>query len=135
MSESSQALLVSEPYRIDEKTANAYLLATPDRPGSRRRVNIHNDLKAAREAGYRAPIVAGEHTWAFLAAFLADRYGTRFIRGGRLELGFIKPVLFGETIRAWIREIGRRGDAVGLEVWVENDRGAKVATGLASVRG
>ncbi|HEY2662691.1 MAG TPA: MaoC family dehydratase, partial [Candidatus Binataceae bacterium] len=135
MSESNQALLVSEPYLIDEKCANGYLLAAPDRPTSRRRVNIHNDLAAARKAGYRAPIVAGEHTWAFLAGFLADQYGARFIRGGRLELAFIKPVLFGETIRAAAREIGRCGDSVGLEVWVENAGGERVATGRARVRG
>jgi len=134
MSESSQARLLSEPYLIDEKSAHAYLQAAPDRPASRRRVNIHNDLEAAQKAGYRAPIVAGEHTWAFLAGFLADRYGARLIRGGRLELAFIKPVMFGETIRASAREIRRHADALELEVWVENDRGERVATGSARVR-
>jgi acyl dehydratase len=134
MSGQRRAELVSEPYRIDEQTANAFLAAIPDRPGSPRRLNIHNDPQAARTAGYQAPIVAGEHTWAFLAGFLADRYGPRFADGGRLEASFIKPVLFGETIRAFARENGSSGDCVELEVWVENDRGQKVAIGAARVR-
>jgi len=133
MSGQRRAELRSEPYLIDENTANAYLAANPERPGSRR-LNIHNDPQAARKAGYQAPIIAGEHTWAFLAGFLADRYGERFIHGGRLEASFIKPLLFGESIRAFARELGPSGDCVELEVWVENDRGQKVAIGAARVR-
>jgi len=129
------AEFVSEPYILDAASAKAYGegLESPRRRASRR--SIHDDKDAGRNAGFVAPIAAGEHTLAVMAQFLADNFGMRFVRGGRLEVALTKPVLFGDTLisRATIERIVD-GERAELNIRVENQRGENVLIGSAAIR-
>ena len=129
------AEIVSQPYVLDAAAAKAYGegIESPRRRASRR--SIHDDKDAAREAGFVAPIAAGEQTIAVIAQFLADNFGMRFVRGGRIEVALTKPVLFGDTLTSYAR-VERIVDSerAELKIRVENQRGEEVLVGSASVR-
>src|SRR5258708_5165402 len=92
------AELVSAPYLLDEAAAKAYHDGI-ERPARRHpRGNIHDDNDAARKAGFIAPIAGGEQTIAIIAQFLADNFGMRFVRGGRIEVSLTRPVLYGDRL-------------------------------------
>ena len=129
------AELVSQPYVLDAAAAKAYgeSIESPRRRPSRR--SIHDDKDAARDAGFVAPIAAGEQTVAVMAQFLADNFGMRFVRGGRIEVALTKPVLFGDTLISRVRIERIVGDErAELKIRVENQRGEDVLVGSASVR-
>jgi acyl dehydratase len=129
------AELVSQPYLLDAAAAKAYGagIESPRRRASRR--SIHDDKDAARDAGFVAPIAAGEQTIAVIAQFLADNFGMRFVRGGRIEVTLTKPVLFGDTLtsRARVERIVDN-ERAELKIRIENQRGEEVLVGSAMVR-
>ena len=129
------AEIVSQPYLLDAAAAKAYRegIESPRRRASRR--SIHDDKDAARDAGFVAPIAAGEQTIAVITQFLADNFGMRFVRGGRIEVSLTKPVLFGDalTSRARVERIVD-DERAELKIRVENQRGEEVLVGSASVR-
>ena len=129
------AELVSQPYVLDAAAARAYEegIESPRRRASRR--SIHDDKDAARDAGFVAPIAAGEQTIAVIAQFLADNFGMQFVRGGRIEVALTKPVLFGDTLISHARVERIVGDeSAELKIRVENQRGEAVLVGSALVR-
>lgn len=130
------AEIVSQPYILDAAAAKAYRdgVESPPRRASRR--SIHDDKDAARNAGFVAPIAAGEQTIAVLAQFLADNFGMRFVRGGRLEVALTRPVLFGDVLisRAKIERVNLDHDRAQLNIRVENQRGENVLAGSAAIR-
>lgn len=128
------AELVSAPYLLDAAAAKAYLLGIEEPPRRRPRGNIHDDKDAARKAGFVAPIAAGEQTIAIVAQFLADNFGMRFVRGGRIEVSLTRPVFFGDTLTTHAKIVSVDADRAGLQIHVENQRGAQVLTGSAAVR-
>ena len=129
------AEIVSQPYVLDAAAAKAYGegIESPRRRASRR--SIHDDKDTAREAGFVAPIAAGEQTIAVMAQFLADNFGMRFVCGGRIEVALTKPVLFGDTLTSHAR-VERIVDSerAELKIRVENQRGEEVLVGSAMVR-
>jgi acyl dehydratase len=128
------AELVSAPYLLDAAAAKAYHDGI-ELPARRRpRANIHDDQDAARKAGFTAPIAGGEQTIAIIAQFLADKFGLRFIRGGRIEVSLTRPVLYGDTLTSHAKIVSIDADRAHLEIDVENQRGEKVLTGTAAVR-
>ncbi len=130
------AEIVSQPYLLDAHAAEAYGegLESPRRRASRK--SIHDDKVAARNAGFVAPIAAGEQTIAVIAQFLADNFGMRFVRGGRLEVALTKPVLFGDVLisHARIERVDLDHDRAELNIRVENQRGENVLSGSAAIR-
>jgi len=128
------AEIVSQPYVLDADAANAYHegIESPRRRASRK--SIHDDKDAARNAGFVAPIAAGGQTIAVIAQFLADNFGMRFVRGGRLEVALTKPVLFGDVLisRAKIESVD--DDRAQLKIQLENQRGENVLSGSAAIR-
>ena len=130
------AELVSAPYLLDEATAKAYHDGI-ERPARRRPPRgIHDDQDAAHKAGFVAPIAGGEQTIAIIAQFIADKFGMRFVRGGRIEVSLTKPVLFGDTLtsHAKIISVDPNANRAELQIYVENQRGEQVLTGTAAVR-
>ena len=129
------AEIISQPYVLDAAAAKAYGegIESPRQRASRR--SIHDDKDAAASAGFVAPIAAGEQTIAVIAQFLADNFGMRFVRGGRIEVSLTKPVLFGDTLTSHAR-IERIVDdeRAELKIRVENQRGEAVLVGSALVR-
>jgi acyl dehydratase len=123
----------SELYPVDSDAAAAYSESI-DRPArARPRVNIHNDDAAAKKAGYRAPIAAGEQTYAVMANYLFELLGESYLRGGRLEASLIKPVFYGDVLTMHARVIERTDSAIEFEVWTDNDRGERVLAGAARI--
>ena len=124
----------SEPYTLDEEAARAYSQAIESPPRRTRPDNIHNDPRAAQRAGYPAPIAAGEHTQAVLAEFLVDLFGLKFQRGGKLEVRFIRPVFYGDTLTARVRVLDQSAEGgYELEVGVTNQSAQDVLTGRAHI--
>lgn len=130
------AEIVSQPYVLDAAAAKAYRegVESPPRRASRR--SIHDDKDAARNAGFVAPIAAGGQTIAVIAQFLADSFGMRFLRRGRIEVALTKPVLFGDVLisHARIERVDRDGERAELKIRVENQRGEEVLAGSAAIR-
>ena len=130
------AEIVSRPYVLDADAADAYHegIESPRRRASRK--GIHDDKDAARNAGFVAPIAAGGQTIAVIAQFLADNFGMRFVRGGRLEVSLTKPVLFGDVLisHARIERVDLDHDRAELNIRVENQRGENVLAGIAAIR-
>ena len=109
------AELASAPYLLDAAAAKAYHDGI-ELPARRRpRANIHDDQDAARKAGYTAPIAGGEQTIAIVAQFLADKFGLRFIRGGRIEVSLTRPVLYGDTLISHAKIVSIDADRALLE--------------------
>ena len=130
------AELVSAPYLLDAAAAKLYHDGT-ERPVRRRPPRgIHDDQDAARKAGFVAPIAGGEQTIAIVAQFLADNFGMRFVRGGRIEVSLTRPVLFGDTLTSRVKIISADANSnrAELQIHVENQRGEQVLTGTAAVR-
>ena len=128
------AELASAPYLLDAAAAKAYHDGIELPVRRRPRANIHDDQDAARKAGFTAPIAGGEQTIAIVAQFLADKFGLRFIRGGRIEVSLTRPVLYGDTLTSHAKIVSIDADRAQLEIDVENQRGEKVLTGTAAVR-
>ena len=128
------AELVSVPYLLDEAAAKAYHDGI-ERPARRRPSRgIHDDKDAARKAGFMAPIAGGEQTIAIVAQFIADNFGMRFVRGGRIEVSLTKPVLFGDTLTSHAKIVSVDATHAQLQIHVENQRGEQVLMGTAAVR-
>ena len=128
------AELVSPPYLLDAAAAKAYIEGIEEPPRRRPRGNIHDDNDAARKAGFAAPIAAGEQTIAIVAQFLADNFGMRFMRGGRIEVSLTRPVFYGDTLTSRAKIVSVDADRAGLEIQVDNQRGEQVLTGIAALR-
>jgi len=128
------AELVSAPYLLDAAAAQLYHDGIERPPRRRPPRGIHDDKDAARKAGFVAPIAGGEQTIAIIAQFLADNFGLRFVRGGRIEVSLTKPVLFGDTLTSHARIVSVNATHAELQIHVENQRGEQVLTGTAAVR-
>src|SRR5271154_4084195 len=128
------AQLVSAPYILDEAAAKTYHDGIELPPRRRPPRGIHDDQDAAREAGFVAPIAGGAQTIAVIAQFLADSFGMRFVRGGRIEVSLTKPVLFGDTLTSRAKIVGVDAARAELQIQVENQRGEQVLTGSAAIR-
>jgi acyl dehydratase len=130
------AELISAPYLLDEAAAKAYHDGIEGPPRRRPPRGIHDDKEAARKAGFIAPIAGGEQTIAIIAQFLADHFGMRFVRGGRIEVSLTKPVVFGDTLisHAKIIAVDPNANRAELQIYVDNQRGEQVLTGTAAVR-
>jgi acyl dehydratase len=128
------AELVSAPYLLDEAAAKAYHQGLEQPPRRRPRRGIHDDKDAARRAGFVAPIAGGAQTIAIIAQFLADRFGMRFVRGGRIEVALTKPVLYGDTLTSHAKIVSVEAASAALEIHVANQRGEQVLIGTAAVR-
>jgi acyl dehydratase len=128
------AELVSAPYLLDAVAALAYQEGVEGPPRRRPRGNIHDDQAAARRAGFAAPIAGGEQTIAVIAQFLADNFGMRFVRGGRIEVSLTRPVLYGDTLTSHAKIVSVDSDRAQLRVHVDNQRGEEVLIGTAAIR-
>jgi MaoC like domain len=125
--------VVSTPYLLDAAAAKLYGEGIESPPRRSPRVNIHTDEDAARKAGFRAPIAGGEQTYSMMANFILDSFGIGFLRGGRLQAALVKPVFYGDTLTMHVRVVDADSQLLHLEVWTENQRGARVLIGTARV--
>jgi acyl dehydratase len=98
---------------------------------------IHYDTEFATKAGLPAPIATGVMSSAFVSEMLAKAFGVEWIRGGSLDVKFIRPLYAGDTVTAHGRITGKTETSTGvrivLDIWCDTQRGTSVTVGTASV--
>jgi acyl dehydratase len=98
---------------------------------------IHYDPAFAEQAGLKAPIATGVMSSAFLSEMLTKAFGVDWLRGGSMDVKFIRPIYAGDTVTARGRITGKSetstGMRIALDIWCETQRGEPVTVGTASV--
>ena len=98
--------------------------------------SIHTDAEWARKKGFAAPLAQGMMSTAYVSQMMVQFLGEGFVKGGKMGVSFIKPVLAGDTLT--VRGSVRSKDAEGahtrvtVEFWCENQQGVKTMVGTAS---
>ena len=96
---------------------------------------IHDDT-TARALGFKGAPVPGVTSLAYVMEVLLNFFGENWTNGGDIDLAFTRPLHEGQrvTARAIVRDkkVEDGGLRLFLEVWAENEEGAKVAEGTAS---
>ena len=98
--------------------------------------SIHTDPQWARSKGFRAPLAQAMMSTAYVSQLMMQFASEGFVKGGRMSVSFIKPVIVGDTLtvrgRVKSREPEGRNVRVTVEVWCENQDGVKTMVGTAS---
>ncbi len=98
--------------------------------------SIHTDEEWARKKGFRAPLGQGMMSTAYVSQLMVEFLGEGFVRGGRMSVAFIKPVVVGDTltVHGVVKSRESEGDKtrVTVEVWCENQDGVQTMVGTAS---
>ena len=98
---------------------------------------IHYDAEFAQKAGLPAPIATGVMSSAFLSEMLTKAFGVEWIRGGAMDVKFIRPIYAGDTVTAHGRIKGKTETSTGvritLDIWCDTQRGEPVTVGTASL--
>ena len=98
--------------------------------------NVHTDWGVASNWGVPGLIANGSMSKEFIAEMLIQFFGLGFLKGGELDVTYIRYILPGDTITAKgvIREklAERAVVRFNIDVWCENQRGEKVTVGTAT---
>lgn len=98
--------------------------------------SIHTDPEWARKKGFPAPLAQAMMSTAYVSQLMMQFVGQGFVRGGKMSVSFIKPVIVGDTltVRGRVKSRESEGDKVRVtvEVWCENQDGVKTIVGTAS---
>jgi acyl dehydratase len=98
--------------------------------------SIHTDPEWARKKGFRVPLAQALMSTAYVSQMMVSFLGEGFVRGGKISVSFIKPVLAGDTLtvhgRIKSREPEGERTRVSVECWCENQDGVKTLVGTAS---
>jgi acyl dehydratase len=113
---------------IEQRRIDCY---SPVRPKS-----IHTDAEWARAKGFRGPLAQAMMSTAYVSQLMVEFAGEGFVKGGRMSVSFIKPVVVGDKLTVHGRVKSREDEAdttrVTVEVWCENQDGVKTMVGTAS---
>ena len=98
--------------------------------------SIHTDEEWARKKGFRAPLAQAMMSTAYVSQLMVGFLGEGFVKGGKISVAFIKPVVVGDTltVHGVVKSREREGDKtrVTVEVWCENQDGVQTMVGTAS---
>ncbi len=98
--------------------------------------NYHTDVEMARALGFPDIVVQGMMSVCFAADLVAQRYGTGFVAGGKLDVRLVNVVWPGDAItaRGRVREVAPEGSRrrAHLDVWCEKADGTVTLIGTAS---
>lgn len=98
--------------------------------------SIHTDAEWARKKGFAAPLAQGMMSTAYVSEMMVALLGEGFVKGGKMAVKFIKPVLAGDTLtmHGRVKEKLPDGDRtrIVVEFWCENPDGIKTMVGEAS---
>jgi acyl dehydratase len=98
--------------------------------------SIHTDVEWAKKKGFAAPLAQGLMSTAYVSQMMVDLLGEGFVRGGKINVAFIKPVLAGDTLtmHGVVKSKAAESDKtrVTVEFWCESQRGEKTLVGTAS---
>ncbi len=122
--------------RIEQRNIDLFESWIPGRSS----VNIHTDAELARQGlgGFEKPIASGRMSVEYGVQALAKWFGRDAAdHSGRVDLRFMVPVVSGDTlhVRGVVTYLRERDDGttVNIEMWLDNQKGQKVAAGTASV--
>ena len=98
--------------------------------------SIHTDDEWARKKGFRAPLAQAMMSTAYVSQLMVGFFGEGFVKGGKISVAFIKPVVVGDTltVHGVVKNREQEGDRtrVTVEVWCENQDGVQTMVGTAS---
>ena len=98
--------------------------------------SIHTDVEWAKQKGFAAPLAQGLMSTAYVSQMMVELLGEGFVKGGRINVSFIKPVLAGDTLTMHgavrTKEAEGAHTRVTVEFWCESQRGEKTLVGTAS---
>ena len=98
--------------------------------------SIHTDAEWAKKKGFAAPLAQGLMSTGYVSQMMVDFLGEGFVKGGSINVSFIKPVLAGDTLtmHGAVRSKEAEGTRtrVTVEFWCENQQGVKTMVGTAS---
>lgn len=98
--------------------------------------SIHTDPEWAQKKGFRVPLAQAMMSTAYVSQMMVNFLGAGFVKGGKISVAFIKPVLAGDTltVHGMIKSREPEGDKtrVTVECWCENQDGIKTMVGSAS---
>lgn len=124
-----------KPKEITEERVYAFSGGFPKGPGWPQK-NIHTDVEFARRCGLPARNASGSMFEGYLTELMVDLFGENWLRGGKMQLVFIRMVVIGDTVLPKAIVQSRQEDHSGtrfvLEIWCENQHGDKVAVGTAT---
>lgn len=92
---------------------------------------IHFDDVAAARLGFPARIAHGMISGGVLNRMLTHNLGQDWLRSGRLDIKFVRPVLVGDTILAGGTVTG--ATPLSADVWVRDSEGRDVIIGTATL--
>ncbi len=100
-------------------------------------VNQHTSNEVAQKLGRPAAIVQGLQMSSYLEEMLINFFGMDWFSGGKMSVHYVGITIPGDTLTAKAKVIEKveEGDKTRLEmeIWGENQRGAKVVVGFASI--
>lgn len=101
-------------------------------------VNIHTDEQYAKSQGLPAIIADGMISTNWCSEMLIEEFGMDYVEHGELRTKFIKPIFLGVTVSVRGKVVSaepQQGGSVvyALEVWCEDEHGAKLTVGDARV--
>ena len=98
--------------------------------------SIHTDAEWAKKKGFAAPLAQGLMSTAYVSQMMVDLLGEGFVKGGKINASFIKPVLAGDTLtmRGAVKSKEAEGAhmRITVEFWCESQQGVKTMVGTAS---
>lgn len=98
--------------------------------------SIHTDPDWARKKGFPDTLAQGMMSTAYVSEMMVNLLGEGFVKGGRMAVKFIKPVVVGDTLtmHGRVKEKIAEGDRtrVVVEFWCENQDRLKTMVGEAS---
>ncbi len=97
--------------------------------------NYHCDFPSAKKVGFKAPLIAGNHSAQFLGEQIVKFFGEGYI-AGKISFINIQTLLPGDLVitKGVVKEKVAEGDAIRLtlDVWSENQFGEQVLVGTTS---
>ena len=98
--------------------------------------SIHTDPAWARKKGFAAPLAQGMMSTAYVSEMMVRLLGEGFVKGGKMSVKFIKPVLAGDMLTMHGRVKSKAPDGtrtrIAVEFWCERQDGVKTMVGEAS---
>ncbi len=99
--------------------------------------NIHTDEEAARRFGLPKAVAQGLMSYTYLTEVLVRFFGEDWLRRGKMEVAFLKPIFDEDTISTKVvvrsKEVEASALRITLDVSCENQHGKMTTVGTASV--
>jgi len=101
--------------------------------------SIHSDPELAKSWGIGGAVVQGGHLVALINELMLANYGAGYLAGGDISVSFLKTVRPGESVAVHAVPAAEQEPArsdghprIRCDVWIENNAGEKVVSGVAS---